>query len=132
MRHQNRLKKLGRPADQRKAMLRSLSTSLFLHGEITTTLTRAKALVSEASRVVTWAKKGDVPAVRLAARWIFNVKTDKTFMSRHDKPLPVTLLRYIFEEVGPRYKDRNGGYIRIIQAPPRRGDNAKMAIVQLV
>lgn len=132
MRHRNRLRKLSRPADQRKAMLRSMATSLFLHGEIVTTLTRAKALVAYASRIVTWARKGDLHSVRLASRFIYRVKTERTFESRNGKQLPVTVLRHLFEEIGPRYKERNGGYIRIIQAPPRRGDNAKMAVVQLV
>ncbi|MCS6267238.1 MAG: 50S ribosomal protein L17 [Vampirovibrio sp.] len=132
MRHRNKLKKLSRPADQRKALLRALTTQLFLHGEIMTTLTRAKALIPEASKVVTWAKRGDLHAVRLASKKLYRVHTGETFPSRNGKPLQETVLRKVFKEIGPRYEAREGGYVRVVKAPNRRGDNAPMAIVQLV
>ena len=132
MRHRKRLSKLGKAADQRKALLRSLTSQLFLRGEIVTTLTRARILAQEASRVMTWAKRGDVAATRMAARYLYNFKTGQTFESRHGNQMPVNLVRHVFENIAPRFKDRQGGYFRVIQAPPRRGDNAKMAVVQLV
>lgn len=132
MRHRKRLSKLGKAADQRKALLRSLTSQLFLRGEIVTTLPRARALVQEASRVMTWAKRGDLAATRQAARFLYNIKTDETFESRHGNSMPVNLVRHVFETIAPRFKDRQSGYFRVIQAPPRRGDNAKMAIVQMV
>jgi large subunit ribosomal protein L17 len=132
MRHRNRIKKLNLAADQRKALMRSLTTQLILHGEIETTLTRAKVLVSHASRVVTWAKRGDLHAVRLAARVLYRVETGNVFESEKGSPVKETVLRKLFAEVGPRYADRNGGYIRVLKTHRRRGDNVQMALVQLV
>jgi large subunit ribosomal protein L17 len=132
MRHRNRLKKLGRPADQRKAMLRALTTQLFLHGEIETTISRAKVLVSEASRVVTWAKRGDLHAIRLASRLMYKVNTGNVFQSVKGNDVQETVLRKVFQEIGPRYKEREGGYIRVLKTHRRRGDNTQMALVQLV
>ncbi len=132
MRHRCRVAKLSRAADQRRAMLRSLTTSLLLHGEIMTTLPRARELSRQASRMITLAKQGDVAAVRRAARYVFPVKTAFTFESKNGKPMPVTVLRHLFHTIGPRFAQRQGGYVRVLAAPPRRGDNAKMALVQLV
>jgi large subunit ribosomal protein L17 len=132
MRHRNRVRKLGLAADQRKALLRSLVTQLFLHEEIITTVPRAKALVSEASRVVTWAKRGDLAAVRLASRILYRVETGKTFDSKNGKPMPETVLRKVFAEMGARYQERQGGYVRVLKLGRRRGDNTQMALVQLV
>jgi large subunit ribosomal protein L17 len=132
MRHRKRLPKLGKPADQRKALLRSLTTQLLLHEEIITTLPRARALVSEASRVITWAKRGDVHAVRLASKKLYKVHTGETFDSKNGKPMPETVLRKTFKTLGPRYQERPGGYVRVLRVPSRKGDNAPMAIVQLV
>ncbi len=131
MRHRNKLKKLGRAADQRKAMIRSLTTSLFTHDEITTTLVRGKVLRQHADKVVRLAKKGDLNAIRQVAKMIHNQKTGITIPDVGDKEIPETVLRRIFRTVAPRFKERNGGYTRVIPAPPRRGDNAPMAIVQL-
>ena len=72
MRHQTKKHTLGKAQDQRKALLRSLATELFLHGEITTTLARAKALKPYAEKVITLAKKGDLNSIRLASKYIFN------------------------------------------------------------
>ncbi len=132
MRHRNRIHKLNLPADQRKALLRGLATQLILHGEIETTLPRARALVSVASRVITWAKRGDLHAVRLAARVLYRVETGHVFESAKGKPVRETVLRKLFSEVGPRYQEREGGYIRILKTHRRRGDNTQMALVQLV
>ena len=142
MRHQCERNKLSRPQDQRKALLRSLATELFLHGEITTTLSKAKALKPYAEEIVTLAKRGDLHARRQASKFIFDVETSK-FMDRESgevfdapqegkKLMPQTVLRKLFSEIGKKYADRNGGYTRIYHLPPRRGDAAEMALIQLV
>ena len=142
MRHQCQRNKLGRPQDQRKALLRSLATELFLHGEITTTLSKAKALKPYADEIVTLAKKGDLHSIRQAAKFIYNVQTKKYVdpktgevfdkLEKDKKLIPQTVLRKIFNETGKQYESRNGGYTRIYHLPPRRGDAAEMALIQLV
>lgn len=142
MRHQCQRNKLSRPQDQRKALLRSLATQLFLHGEIKTTLSKAKALRPYAEEIVTLAKRGDLHARRQAAKFIYDVETSK-FIDREtgeifdteqkDKKLmPQTVLRKLFSEIGKKYEDRNGGYTRIYHLPPRRGDASEMALIQLI
>ena len=132
MRHRNRVKKLGLPVDQRKALMRSLATQLFLHGEIETTVTRAKVLVSFASPIVTYAKRGNLNDVRMASKRLYKVKTGQVIESAKGNPIEETVLRIIFAEIGPRYAERQGGYIRVLKTHRRRGDNTQMAIVQLV
>jgi large subunit ribosomal protein L17 len=132
MRHRNRVKKLGLPVDQRKALMRSLATQLFLHGEIETTVTRAKVLVSFASPIVTYAKRGNLNDVRMASKRLYKVKTGQVIESAKGNPIEETVLRKIFAEIGPRYAERQGGYIRVLKTHRRRGDNTQMAIVQLV
>ena len=131
MRHRCKVDHLGRPADQRKAMIRSLATSLFTHDEITTTLIRAKALKKEADRIVTLAKRGDVHAIRQVKNLIFHSRTGEILTDEKNREVPETVLRRIFSKVGPRFSNRKGGYTRVIQMPPRRGDAAPMALVQL-
>ena len=116
MRHQCRVPQLGRPADQRKSLLRSLTTELLRNGSITTTKARAKALRQEADRMITLAKDGRLSARRKALGYIY------------DKGL----VHKIFENVGKKYADRNGGYTRITRTVRRRGDNAEMVIINLV
>ena len=132
MRHRNRIKKLGLPVDQRKALMRSLATQLFLHDEIETTVTRAKVLVSFASPIVTYAKRGNLNDVRMASKRLYKVKTGRVIESAKGNPIEETVLRKIFAEIGPRYAERQGGYIRVLKTHRRRGDNTQMAIVQLV
>jgi len=136
MRHRNRVKKLGLPVDQRKALMRSLATQLFLHGEIETTVTRAKVLISFASPVITYAKKynadANVSYVRMASKRLYKVKTGQVIESAKGNPIEETVLRKVFAEIGPRYAERQGGYIRVLKTHRRRGDNTQMAIVQLV
>ena len=142
MRHHQKRNRLSRPADQRKAVLRSLASSLFQYGEIKTTLSKAKALKPYAESIVTLAKKGDLSARRQALKFIYDIETDK-FMDRETwdvfekeeeckKLMPQTVLRKLFSEIGKKYADRNGGYTRIYHLPPRRGDAAPMALIQLV
>lgn len=132
MRHRRKLPKLGKPADQREALIRSLATSLFTHDEIMTTLVRAKALKREADRIVTLAKRGDLHAIRQVRKMIFHARTGETWTDEKNREVPETVLRRIFKTVGPRFTERKGGYTRVLQAPPRRGDAAPMALVQLV
>jgi large subunit ribosomal protein L17 len=136
MRHQNRVKTLGRPKDQREAMVRALATALFMHGEIQTTVTRAKVLKAYAEKIITFAKQGDLHSRRMAARMIY----DQAIPGAEEMPAPedgkkaleATVLRKLFSEIGPKFKDKNGGYTRIYRIGNRRGDNAEMALIQLV
>ncbi len=109
--------KLERPADQRKALLRSLTTSVLRHGRIVTTLTRAKALRKRVDHMITLAKKGTLHHRRQALAYIY----DKS------------LVYHLFNEAPSRYGDREGGYCRVIRHPLRRhGDYALMATFELV
>ena len=116
MRHRCRVKKLGLPADQRKALLRALTTQLLREGEITITQARAKTVRSKADKMITLAKDGSLAARRRALSYIY----DKDLV--HD----------LFSKAEERYGDRNGGYTRVVRTKNRRGDNAEMAIIQLV
>lgn len=141
MRHQCKRNRLGRAQDQRKALLRALATELFMHGEIKTTVSRAKALKPYAEGIITLAKKGDLNSRRTALRYIYDRETGR-FMNLETKEvvdekaeckkMPETVLRKLFTEIGKQYQDRNGGYTRIYNLPPRRGDATKMALIQLV
>ncbi|ELS00561.1 ribosomal protein L17 [Xenococcus sp. PCC 7305] len=116
MRHRCKVPQLGLPADQRKALLRSLATQIIRHGQITTTKTRAKAVRKEVERMITLAKDGSLAARRRALAYLYDKK----------------LVSDLFNEVKERYSDREGGYTRIVRTKRRRGDNAEMAIIELV
>ena len=142
MRHQTKKHTLSKAKDQRDALLRSLATELFVHGEIKTTMARAKALKPYAEEIITLAKRGDLHARRQAAKFIFDKETGK-FMDltsgevfdapQADKKLAdETVLRKLFVIIGKKYSDRKGGYTRIFRLPPRRGDASEMALIQLV
>lgn len=131
MRHRCKVDHLGRPADQRKALIRTLATSLFTHDEITTTLVRAKALKKHADRIVTLAKRGDVHAIRQVRNLIYHSRTGEMLTDEKGREVPETVLRRIFSKTAPRFADRKGGYTRVVQMPPRRGDAAPMALIQL-
>lgn len=117
-----RNRKLGVVASHRKAMLRNLATSLVMNGSITTTEKRALELRSIADKLVTLAKRGDLHARRQAATILFNVKNTEG----------KTALQKLFDEIGPVYKERNGGYTRVTKTVVRRGDAAPMAIIEFV
>lgn len=106
---------LGKPADQRKALLRALTTELIRHGRITTTKVRAKAVRSEAERIITLAKDGSLSARRQALGYVYDKQ----------------LVHALFEQVPERYGERQGGYTRILRTVNRKGDNAEMAIIEL-
>ncbi len=116
MRHGCKVALLGKPADQRKALLRALTTELIRNGKITTTKVRAKAVRNEVERMITLAKDGTLSARRTALGYIYDKQ----------------LVHALFEQVPERYQTRNGGYTRILRTVPRRGDNAQMAIIELV
>lgn len=116
MRHRNSIQKLGKPADQRRALLRALTTELIRHGRITTTKVRAKVVRQEAEKMITLAKDGSLSARRQAMGYIYDKQ----------------LVHALFEQAPTRYGSRAGGYTRIFHTVPRRGDNAEMAIIELV
>jgi large subunit ribosomal protein L17 len=105
----------GSPAHER-LLLANLATALFEHGRITTTEAKAKRLRPLAERLVTFAKRGDLHA----RRQVLAVVRDKG------------VVHVLFEEIGPRYADRPGGYTRVTKIGPRKGDNAPMAVIELV
>ena len=115
MRHLKDHKRLGRPTDQRDALLRGLVLGLFRHDHIKTTLAKAKEARRVADKLITLAKRGDLAARRRVLRTL---------------PDPA-LVRHLFEEIAPRFTDRPGGYTRIIRAGQRRGDASQMAILEL-
>jgi large subunit ribosomal protein L17 len=115
MRHLKDHRRLGRPTDQRNALLRGLVSNLFQHNHIKTTLIKAKEARRVADQLITLAKRGDLSARRQVLRTI---------------PDP-RLVGYLFEEIAPRFTERAGGYTRITPAGYRRGDAAHMAILEL-
>ncbi len=119
MRHRKGYKALERWPAHRKALLRNLVASLFLHEKIETTYTRAKAAQRLAEKLITLAKEDTVATRRLVAEYIPN-------------PLRRQVITKLFKDIAPRYKDRNGGYTRVIKAGVRRGDAAQEAVLMLV
>jgi len=116
MRHLQAGRKLNRTASHRKAMLSNLAMSIFLHESVKTTVPKAKEVRSLLERNITYAKRGDLHSRRLAAKTI------------RDKDI----LRKLFDEIGPGFKEREGGYVRIMRTDSRKGDNAEMCIIELV
>ncbi|MUM18184.1 50S ribosomal protein L17 [Mycobacterium sp. CBMA271] len=108
--------RLGGSSSHQKALLANLATALFEHGRIKTTETKARVLRPYAEKLITHAKKGDLHNRREVLKKI------------RDKDV----VHALFEEIGPFYSDRNGGYTRIIKVENRKGDNAPMAIIELV
>lgn len=129
MRHRRRVPKLGKPADQRRALLRALTTELIRHGRITTTKTRAKAVRSEAEKMITLAKDGSLSARRQVLGYLYLSGSPDKEQHRKEKK---QLVHALFEQAPTRYSERNGGYTRILPTVRRRGDNAEMAIIELV
>jgi len=116
MRHKMAHRKLNRTASHRKAMFANMASSLIEHEQIVTTLPKAKELRPIVEKIVTLAKKGDLNSRRLAI-----ARTRNRDMSKK-----------LFDVLGPRYKERSGGYIRIMKAGFRFGDNAPMAVIEFV
>ena len=109
-------RKLGRPTDQRRAMLRSLVTSFLKHGKIETTETRAKETRKLAEKMITLAKRGDLHARRQVLAFV------------HEEEV----VQNLFDNVAPKYAERSGGYTRMYKNGPRRGDGAEVVILELV
>ena len=109
-------RKLGRTSDSRNAMMRAMVTYLLENGKIETTVTRAKDVRSMAEKMITLGKAKDLNAYRQAL----------SFITRED------VAKKVFDELAPKYADRNGGYTRIIKIGARRGDAAEMAVLELV
>ena len=109
-------RKLGRPTDSRMAMLRAMVTFLLENGRIETTVTRAKEVRPLVEKMITLGKANTLASRRQAL----------AFITKED------VVKKLFDEIAPKYADRNGGYSRIIKTGPRRGDCAEMAIIELV
>ena len=116
MRHLNAGRKLGRTSSHRQAMLGNMAVALLKHEQIKTTLPKAKELRPYVEKIITLGKRGDLHARRLVAARL------------HDD----TVLRKLFDMIGPRYAERNGGYTRVLKAGFRHGDAAPMAVIELV
>ncbi|RAV73788.1 50S ribosomal protein L17 [Aerococcus mictus] len=123
-------RKLGRSSSQCKALLRDLTTDLLINERITTTETRAKEIRKTAEKMITLGKKGDLASRRRAASYLRNEVSDVRV--EDEKIVIETVLQKLFNDLGERYADRQGGYTRILKTEPRRGDNAPMAIIELV
>ena len=109
-------RKLGKSSDQRRAMLRAMTTYLLENGQIKTTYARAKEVAPIAEKMITLAKKNNLTAYRQVL----------SYVTKED------VAKKLFDEIGPKYADRNGGYTRVLKMGPRRGDGAEVAIIQLV
>ncbi len=116
MRHAKRGRKLGTDASHTKAMLRSLAAALLANERIKTTEARAKEMRPLVDRIITWGKRGDVQARRLALAELGDQ----------------ALVKKLFDDIAPRYSERPGGYTRILKLGPRKGDAAPMVIMELV
>lgn len=110
------MRKLGRTSDHRKAMLRAMVTFLLDNGKIETTVSRAKEVRSEAEKMITLGKRGDLHSKRQVFAYVTKESVSKK----------------LFDEIAPKYAERNGGYTRIVRLGTRRGDAAEMAMIELV
>ena len=128
MRHQRKSRRFGRTTAHRKAMFDNLVTSLFIHERIMTTLTKAKELRRVAEKLITLSRKNDIAARRLAAKRLCTTGqvVDKKKVNVEEA------LNKLFEDIGPRFKNRAGGYTRIIRTGYRNGDSAPMAFIELL
>lgn len=109
-------RKLGRNSSNRKALFRSILSSFFKHERIETTVTKAKEVSKHAAKLITLAKRGDLHARRLVMAELVDEEAT----------------RKLFNEIAPKYADRQGGFTRIYKVAPRRGDAAEMAIIELI
>ncbi|MEP3266194.1 MAG: 50S ribosomal protein L17, partial [Hyphomicrobiales bacterium] len=116
MRHRKSGRKLNRTSSHRTAMFANMAAALIKHEQIVTTLPKAKELRSVVDKIITLGKRGDLHARRQAI----------------SKVRDVDMVKKLFDVLGPRYKERNGGYTRVLKAGFRYGDNAPMAVIELV
>jgi large subunit ribosomal protein L17 len=115
MRHRVKGRKLGRTKSHREQMLRNMVVSLFRHESVRTTEARAKEARRLAEKILTWGKRGDLHARRLALRYLSSAE----------------IVKKVFEEIAPRFESRNGGYTRIVRLEARRGDAAPVVLLEL-
>ena len=125
-------RKLGRTSAQRKAMLRDLTTDLIINERIVTTEARAKEIRSTTEKMITLGKRGDLHARRQAAAFVRNELLEARLDESGENIIQETALQKLFNDLGPRYQDRQGGYTRILKKGQRRGDAAPMVIIELV
>ena len=109
-------RKLGRPTDSRKAMLRAMVTYLLENGKIETTVTRAKEVSAMTEKMITLGKTGDLHSKRQALAYVTKE----------------SVVKKLFDEIAPSYEGRQGGYTKIVKIGPRRGDAAEMAVIELI
>ena len=123
-------RKLGRTSSQRKAMLRDLATDLIVHERIQTTEARAKELRSVVEKMITLGKRGDLHARRQVAQFIRRELV--TVTDEEGNEAEIFAIQKLFDNVAPRYTERQGGYTRIMKMGPRRGDGAPVVVIELV
>lgn len=123
-------RKLGRTSSQRKAMLRDLVSDLIINDRIKTTKTRAKETQRLAEKMVTLGKRGDLHARRQAASFLRNELAEVG--ETEDEIIVQSTLQKLFDDIAVRFENRNGGYTRVLNTEPRRGDGAPMAILEFV
>ena len=123
-------RKLGRTSSQRKAMLRDLATDLIIHERIQTTEARAKELRSVVEKMITLGKRGDLHARRQVAQFIRRELVTVADDEGNEKE--IYAIQKLFDNVAPRYAERQGGYTRIMKMGPRRGDGAPVVVIELV
>ncbi|KRL56387.1 MAG: 50S ribosomal protein L17 [Furfurilactobacillus sp.] len=123
-------RKLQRTSSQRKALLRDLTTSLIVNGRIETTEARAKEVRKTTDQMITWGKQGDLHARREAAAFVRDVVAD--VKEDGDNVKAQTALQKLFDDLAPKFAERNGGYTRMYKTMPRRGDAAQMVILEFV
>ncbi|MDD5614317.1 MAG: 50S ribosomal protein L17 [Candidatus Omnitrophica bacterium] len=115
MRHRKNIALLGKPSDQRKALIKSLAIAVIASESIKTTYRRAKECSRKVDRLISWGKKGDIHSRRQA----YSILQDRA------------LVKKLFQDIAPRFKGINGGYTRVLKLGKRRGDNAQLAILEL-
>ena len=123
-------RKLGRDSAHRKAMLREMTTQLIMNERIVTTETRAKEIRKTTEKMITLGKRGDLSARRKAAAFVRNEIAD--IHEEKDAVVVKSALQKLFSDIAPRYKDRNGGYTRIVKIGLRKGDAAMEVVLELV
>jgi large subunit ribosomal protein L17 len=133
MRHRIAGRQFGLPSDQRRALLKGLVRSLLLHDKIVTTETRAKDVKPIAEKLITIAKRNDIHSRRLVRQYVDSsvsafIQPATGKIAANPDYVPARL----FDEIAPRYRNRNGGYTRITKIGKRRGDNAPMVLLELV
>ena len=127
MRHNNAFQKLSRTPAHRRALFRNLATALVLNDSIKTTLVKAKELKRIADKLVTWGKSDTQHARRQAMRYLMPVNRRETGNAEK-----LSAMHRLFTEIAPRYKERQGGYTRVVRLVKRTSDSTQMAVIQFV